>query len=150
MPPSGGDPSSTIQPNLTETTLNVSQGSQSAIQLPQSKQLFVLFTVKGARRTPEVAQINAQDYSDDGRFFVKPRSEYKSLRGYLRYWFSIWTLSHCDFIKVLLLTSKFKPSLLANYFSLKKIRAGRIIPRIREIPTDVNYEYTPRPPMNFS
>lgn len=34
----------------------------------------------------------------------------------------------------------------ANHDQFEKIRANRIIPRGKEIPTDINYEYKPRPP----
>jgi hypothetical protein len=76
------------------------QDANTVINMPQINQLFVLFGVKGTRRTLELAQINTKKYTSDKSFFEDMRKEYRYLRGYLRYWFSIWQFSHCDFVKV--------------------------------------------------
>jgi hypothetical protein len=46
-----------------------------------------------------LTQIDVQDYRDE-HFFHELRVRYHQLRGILRYYFSIWDYSHCDFIKV--------------------------------------------------
>lgn len=63
-------------------------------------QLFILFGVQGPRRTLELAQIDTKCYNDDGTFFRVLRQKYRELRGFWRYWFSVWRLTHCDFVKV--------------------------------------------------
>ena len=73
---------------------------QATITIPLAAQLFVLFGVKGRRRTLELAQINAKKYANDNAFFKDVVMRYKALRGRLRYWFSVWQLIHCDFVKV--------------------------------------------------
>ena len=73
---------------------------QTSINMPQMNESFVLFGVKGTRRTLELAQINARKCMNDDAFFGDMRKRYRELRGFLRYWFSIWRFSHCDFVKV--------------------------------------------------
>jgi hypothetical protein len=77
-----------------------SGGVEVAINRRQLGELFVLFGVKGRRQTLELAQLNVSDYANDSMFFQALSSEYKNLRGFLRYWLSIWQLQHCDFVKV--------------------------------------------------
>lgn len=78
---------------------NPQQGIQGTT--PSVRQgLYVLFGVKGARRTLELAQIDAKSHKDDGLFFKELRMHYKQLRGFWRRWFSVWRLKHCDFVKV--------------------------------------------------
>ena len=91
-------PSST--PNLLQTpqpglTVNLSPTITDG--------LFVLFGVYGARRTLELAQIDVKKHQDDGAFFQDLRTQHKRLRGFWRYWLSIWQLKYCDFVKVPLL-----------------------------------------------
>ena len=76
------------------------QAVQTGIDIPQLKELYVLFGVKGTRRTLDLAQINASKYTNDCALFGVMRRQYRELRGFLRYWFSIWRFSHCDFVKV--------------------------------------------------
>lgn len=76
------------------------QASQIGIRMPDPSRAFVFFGVKGSRRTLELAQIDTNQVSDDSLFFANMKREYKTLRGRLRYWLSIWRLSHCDFVKV--------------------------------------------------
>jgi len=70
------------------------------VAMPQTHRLFILFAVKGSRRTPELAQIDTTIYTNDGAFFEHMRERYRELRGFLRYWFSVWQFNHCDFVKV--------------------------------------------------
>ena len=74
--------------------------TQTNIIMPQSNESVVLFGVKGTRRTLELAQINTLEHKEDEVFFQSLKKEYRRLRGVLRYWFSIWRLKHCDFVKV--------------------------------------------------
>ncbi len=86
------------------------QAPQIGIRMPDSSRAFVFFGVKGSRRTLELAQIDTIQVNDDSLFFAGMKREYKTLPGGLRYWLSIWRLSHCDFVKVKVpnaLTTKF-------------------------------------------
>ena len=76
------------------------QGPPTNITMPQLNEKVVLFGVKGARRTLELAQIDTLKHNEDEIFFQSLKKEYRKLRGVLRYWFSIWQLKHCDFVKV--------------------------------------------------
>ena len=73
---------------------------QTNIIMPQSNESVVLFGVKGARRTLELAQIDTLKHNEDEIFFQSLKKEYQRLRGVLRCWFSVWRMRHCDFVKV--------------------------------------------------
>lgn len=88
------------RPPPQATASSNQQATQTIINIPPINQAFVLFGVKGTRRTLELAQINANKYLNDNAFFENMRKQYRELRGCLRYWFSIWRFSHCDFVKV--------------------------------------------------
>ncbi|MCJ1459964.1 hypothetical protein MMC28_010343 [Mycoblastus sanguinarius] len=115
-------------PTAQRPTTNQHRATQISIEMPEIDQALVLFGVKGPRRTLELAQIDTLRHGQDGLLFWTLGKEYKKLRGALRYWFSIWRLSHCDFVK------------------FARIRANRVIFRGRELPTDTIYDYNPRPP----
>ena len=87
--PEAAVPARSPQPNL-----------QTNINMPQSNESVVLFGVKGARRTLELAQIDTLKHSEDELFFQSLKKEYQRLRGVLRCRFSVWQLRHCDFVKV--------------------------------------------------
>lgn len=122
------------------------QPSQTGNNIARVNQLFVLFGVKGTRRTPELAQMNTYNYATDGEFFEDLKKEYRGLRGYLRYWFSVWQFSHCDFVKVCRWLKVSCCAYATNGDQFEKSRAGRIFFRRKEIPTDSNYVYQPKPP----
>jgi hypothetical protein len=75
-------------------------GYQTGIGGATLNNLFVLFGVKGSRRTLELPQIDTKKYNDDRTFFAELRNQYKAYRGFWKYWFSVWGLSYCDFVKV--------------------------------------------------
>ena len=87
-------------PTAQRPTTNQHRATQISIEMPEIDQALVLFGVKGPRRTLELAQIDTLRHGQDGLLFWTLGKEYKKLRGALRYWFSIWRLSHCDFVKV--------------------------------------------------
>lgn len=96
----GGSQASNTRIPLQRTAPSNQKTAQTSINMPQINESFVLFGVKGTRRTLELAQINARKYLNDNAFFGDMRKQYRELRGFARYWFSIWRLSHCDFVKV--------------------------------------------------
>jgi hypothetical protein len=81
-------------------TANTQSALQVNLNAGVSPELYVLFGVQGKRRTLELAQIEVKEDKDDKAFFQDIRQEYRRLRGFLRYWLSIWQLRHCDFVKV--------------------------------------------------
>ena len=81
-------------------TTSGGQGVQVNIATPPHSELVVLFGVKGKRRTLELAQIDVSKHKDDKIFFQDLRREYRQRRGFLRYWFSLWQLRYCDFVRV--------------------------------------------------
>ena len=89
--------SPSLVPNLASTN---QQGIKVNLPTGTNHELFVLFGVDGARRTLELAQIDVSKHLDDGSFFRDLRQQYKELRGFWRYWLSIWQLQYCDFVKV--------------------------------------------------
>lgn len=93
-----GTCSTQLPPQRTATSNQ--PANQISIIMPKINEAYVLFGVKGTRRTLELAQINARKHTNDNAFFWDMRKQYRELRGFLRYWFSIWRLSHCDFVKV--------------------------------------------------
>jgi hypothetical protein len=95
---SGTEPgSSTTAPNLL---LDSRDGLKVDLSTETEHELFILFGVQGARKTLELAQIDVTKHADDSSFFCDLRKEYKRLRGFWRYWLSIWQLKYCDFVKV--------------------------------------------------
>jgi hypothetical protein len=64
-----------------------------------ANELFVLFGVDCAGRTLEFDQIDVTK-QDDGIFFRDLKKKYRELRGFWRYWLSVWRLNHCDFVQV--------------------------------------------------
>lgn len=68
---------------------------------------FVLFGVHGSKRLRpgkvRMAQIDVELYKDDDSFFDELVSQYKKLRGYMRWLFSIWCFRTCELIMVYLL-----------------------------------------------
>lgn len=145
-----GSQASKMQSTLSKPALSNQQTVSTSIDMPSNNESFVLFGVKGTRRTLELAQINTRKCMNDFALFRDMRQRYRELRGFLRYWFSIWRFSHCDFVKVCTLcrlSHRFVECAQADHeYQFEKIRAHRIIPRGKGIPTDPNYEYNPRPP----
>lgn len=139
-----GSRSSTSQPSQNVAESN-QQGAETSFFAGTNKELVVLFGVHGARRTLELAQIDALKYSNDSTFFHELRKTYKELRGW-RYWLSIWQLKHCDFVKVCPEDQPLR-DLKLNY-QFDKIEADRILlNKKNDLPEDSKlYEYNPRPP----
>lgn len=149
-----------LPPFLSRTNQNTVSGSQSVPDVSQGNQqdfqtrieteedihCFVLFGVKGSRRTPELAQIDTEKYQDDSAFFCELQDNYTKVRGLMRCWLSIWQFSYCDFVKVNLGLSCLFRYRTVNIGQFEKIRPNRIVFRGKDLPTAIQYEYTPRPP----
>jgi hypothetical protein len=100
--PTNNTPTQTGGANIPCQSLSLSnqQSCLTGLNTATFNQLFILFGVKGPRRTLELAQIDTKRYTDDRTFFRDLRQKYRELRGFWRYWFSVWRLRHCDFVKV--------------------------------------------------
>lgn len=72
----------------------------ASINIPGTEN-FVLLGINGTRRTLDLVHIKTtKENDDDLKFFDTLLTSYKSLRGTMRRWFSVWQLNHCDFVKV--------------------------------------------------
>ncbi len=122
------------QDEIADTTVNV-QGTMQSV---------ILFGVRGRRITLELAQIDTLTHSRDDLLFWTLKQQYKQRRGSLRFWLSIWKLSHCDFVKVV--SNSIYNFFNAYYYQFEKIWADAIVYREKDLPTDTLYDYDPRPP----
>ena len=82
-----------------------SEGEKSISIVPRSRMKgFVLFAVYGGRRLLggrlRLAQIDVRKYPDDDKFFTEVAVQYKNLRGFFRWHFSIWKFHTCIFSMV--------------------------------------------------
>lgn len=120
-----------LDPSQDNTMKEIS--CQQDLSLPMTslqQSLFVMFGVKGPRRTLELAQIGTKEQGDDCTFFTELRRKHKSLRGFWRYWFSVWRLSHCNFVKVSL------PRSLARSLCSRKVSLFQYQNRILDYEPD--------------
>lgn len=73
---------------------------------PSKLKGYVLFGVQGSKRLQSsktrLTQIDLNVCKDDDSFFDEMKVQYKELRGYLRWLFSIWVFYTCEFIMVCL------------------------------------------------
>ena len=97
---SSSQPSQLPASSNTSTSPQQAPGPATVICLPQ--QFYILLGARRGRRSLEMGQLDHKMASDDEMFFVNLKAEYRQLSGSLRCWFSIWQLSHCDFVKVCL------------------------------------------------
>ena len=95
--PSGLPNQTPIGPNASTSS---QQGFGSMTNTSITQQFYILLGAHRGRRSVEIGYLDNEKARDDGAFFVNVKTEYQRLRGYLRCWFSIWGLSHCDFVKV--------------------------------------------------
>jgi hypothetical protein len=97
----GGRPNQSSN-NMMMTAPRISS-SQAALQVNinsrSANELFILFGVEGGRQTLEFAQLDVTR-QDDAMFFRALKERYRELRGFWRYWLSVWQLNHCDFVQV--------------------------------------------------
>ncbi|ODA79810.1 hypothetical protein RJ55_05406 [Drechmeria coniospora] len=98
---------------------------KTGFRVPLS-QSFILFGVQGPRRTLTPAQILVTSRSTDSSVFQDLRACYRTHRGWLRYWFSIWTLDHCTITK------------------FNRLTPDRMVPEYKDLPRHTEYEYSPR------
>lgn len=102
LKPSGGGvrQAANMPHNPAGPATNNQNGVQVNIsELPRAD-LYILFGVKGPRHTLELEQIAVKENSDDNAFFQSLKQSHKKHRGFWRYRFSVWQLTHCDFVKV--------------------------------------------------
>jgi hypothetical protein len=99
-----GSSNTAIQANnyisMSNLVANNPHGAQLDLEIGTANKLYVLFAVQGARHTLELAQIHISSNTDDGTFFGELKLKYRELRGFWRYWLSIWQMRYCDFVKV--------------------------------------------------
>ncbi|KAL7936336.1 hypothetical protein V8C35DRAFT_254880 [Trichoderma chlorosporum] len=87
---------------------------------------WILFGVKGGRRTLVPTQIRVVSGATDSHIFQELKRCYKAYRGRLRLWFSVWRLDYCEVVK------------------FSRLTADRIVREHRDLPSDKDYHYDPR------
>lgn len=78
-------------------------GQQSQVTIPDpnnSLQWWILFGVRGARRTLVPTQIHVTSQTTDSHIFQELKRCYRIYRGRLRLWLSVWRLEYCEVVKV--------------------------------------------------
>lgn len=61
---------------------------------------WILFGVRGSRRTLQPTQIQVTDLTTDSHIFRQLKKIYRTHRGWLRLWLSVWRLDYCEVVKV--------------------------------------------------
>ena len=98
--PSNSSSLQSTQPSNNTAFIGSQQANQSSISVATSPQGYVLYGVAASRPSLELAHLKTTLLGNDGELFARLRGDYRQFQGSLRYWFSIWYLSHCDFVKV--------------------------------------------------
>ena len=137
--PGGNPPDRRAQGTSTTrgSHTNPQQSTNTAINVRDTNQSVILLGVKGSRITLELAQIDTIKYGRDDLFFWTLKRQYKQCRGSLRYWLSIWRLSHCDFVKVSRLSehveafSTLTSASSRRYGRMQSYAEAKIYPRIQ-------------------
>lgn len=101
--PRGDGQSSATTPNQSHQGSTIAiRGAQIVALAPASQtKSWILVGIQGARRTLIPAQISINDQSTDYSVFRDLNMCYRTHRGRLRLWFSIWRLEYCEVVKVL-------------------------------------------------
>lgn len=99
------------------TDIEPQDGELAVSIVPQSRMKgFVLFAVYGGQRLRPgrlgLAQIDIRRYSDDDSFFTEMAVQYKRLRGFFRWHFSIYKFHACSFNRVRLPRTDLKKNVL--------------------------------------
>lgn len=86
-------------------------GKSSNVSIPVQpnfpSELFVLFAVSGKRMTLDLENVNVQAQPTDQSFFIELLRKYRRFRGFWRCWLSLWTMNHCDFVRVSVISIRF-------------------------------------------
>ncbi|ORY06745.1 hypothetical protein BCR34DRAFT_616857 [Clohesyomyces aquaticus] len=97
-------------------------------RIPPPVALWIVFGVQQPRRNVRIDHIPVSRGTSDRNFYRALRECYKRGRGWLRLWFSMWRLHYCDIVK------------------FKRVAPKWVIKERKDLPTSLEYEYTPRPP----
>lgn len=102
MPPvlAGLSPVTSASSSASGSTVSTQPTSASSITINIPTRLYILFAVAGGRPTLDLAHLITKGLATDGQLFTRLKTDYRLFRGKQRHWFSIWRLSHCDFVKV--------------------------------------------------
>ncbi|KAL6834007.1 hypothetical protein J3E69DRAFT_325707 [Trichoderma sp. SZMC 28015] len=126
-------PENQRQPLTGATPLQQQQGPtigqqvQATIPDPNdSLQWWILFGVRGARRTLVPTQIHVTSQTTDSYIFQELKRCYTIYRGRLRLWLSVWRLDYCEVVK------------------FSRLTPDRMVREYRELPSDKDYHYDPR------
>ena len=116
-------------PGQDQGSNTIQSGSCRPESAPEFRaKFFVLLGVKQTSRIEHTQLETLGSTYSDSRFFNDLRDQYRSLRGFYRYWLSPFVFSHCSFVKY----TRFYVNELAH--------VGL------NLPVDPAYVYAPRPP----
>ncbi|KAH7303469.1 hypothetical protein B0I35DRAFT_179231 [Stachybotrys elegans] len=147
--PSVGSPQSSTSPSsgsIVSSTMATSSGAATSqahlghhITVPNqpgqtgslgprtsSTSSYILLGVQGSRRTLMPGQVHVSDQSTDSSVFQDLKKLYKSRRGFLRLYFSIWRLEYCHVVK------------------FYRLALDQMFHDYKDLPTDGSYIYEPR------
>lgn len=82
-------------------TLTSGSGSPTG-SLRQNSQLldYILFSAQGPQRTLAPGQLIVKPDATDGAVLKSLRTRYRYCRGWLRYYFSVWSVDNCHIVRV--------------------------------------------------
>lgn len=107
---SGQIPQSTTHPLPTRPTQQLP--NPNVLNNPGSQQMvnsnhpssttkhWIVFGVQGSRPPLEVNNIGISQDTNDSAFYRLLRQSYRSGRGRIRLWFSLWTFGYCEVVRV--------------------------------------------------
>lgn len=100
--PRGDGQSSATTPNQSHqgNPIAIRRAQIAALDPTSQTKSWILVGIQGARRTLIPAQISINNQSTDYSVFRDLNMCYRTHRGRLRLWFSIWRLEYCEVVKV--------------------------------------------------
>lgn len=113
------------QGNLISSQLSTTVTPASA---NPASEMWVLFGVQGPRQPLTMEHIVIDAATNDDIFYRELRKNYRLHRGKLLFWFSFWRFQYCEVVK------------------FKRLASEWVIRDRKDLPTDKEYVYTPRPP----
>lgn len=112
---------------------------------------FLLFGIHGSKRLQpgkiRLAQIDVEVHRDDDSFFDEIVMQYKKMRGYMRWIFSIWCFRTCEFI-VVIPPAYTHSGLLLMLEQYHKANPNEILAGPEELPPIANTDYLFNPTRN--
>lgn len=127
-------------PNYSVTAAGTPTAMPNAASPTRS---WILFGVKGPRKTLTQAEIPVNSQTTDHSAFQALKNCYQTHRGRLRLWFSIWRLDNCEVVKVWQSINCILWE-LKRHLQFNKLTPKHLVREHKDLPTHEDYRYTPR------